>query len=366
MIQPQLIVQRDDWNSLLQRLPTPHILQSWEWGDFKQATTGWTPERFAYRDQSGEIVAAAGILTRRIGFFAVMYVPKGPVMDFTKTEIREAIFDHLQGLARRRRVIWLKIDPDIPAATGIPDYPDSDRPDTPNPHGQAVIQSLRQRGWRFSSSQVQFRSTLMLDLSESTDEILAGMSQSTRRKIRKAEKSGVVVREADLSRDNDLKTLYDLYNITGDRQDFVIRPLEYYREAWTRFQEAGLAHALIAEMDGKALAGLVLYHIGNRVWYFYGMSSSEQRDLQPNYTLQWNVIQWAKANHYQAYDWWGAPDIFSEDDPMWGVYRFKDGFGGKVVRWIGAWDFAPYPVLYSLYERVLPVLLKGVYRVKKN
>lgn len=357
MITPTLITQRDQWNILLRALPTAHILQTWEWGDFKQITTGWTPQRFAYQNEAGQIVAAASVLTRRIGLLSVKYVPKGPALNYADSMVREAVLDHLQSLGKN--AIWLKIDPDQPLATGIPadETPDPNRPDIYNPAGVDLRESLTRRGWRFSADQVQFRNTLILDLTQSEDDLLKQMNQGTRRKIRQAEKAGVIVRSADLD-DGDLKILYDLYVETGSRQGFLIRPLDYYREAWLKFTRAGLGHGLIAEVEGEAVAGIVLFHFGRKVWYFYGMSSEHQREAQPNYALQWHAICWAKAQGYALYDWWGAPDHFLESDPMWGVYRFKDGFGGQVVRHIGAWDYVPRPWLYSLYENVIPRVLK--------
>lgn len=361
MLNIDIIHQRDQWNDLLRGLPTAHILQTWEWGEFKRLTTGWTPQRFAYRDAQGQIVAAASTLTRHIGPLKVVYVPKGPALDYQQAAVREAVLDHLQQVARG--AIWLKIDPDQPVATGIPadETPDPERPDSPDPTGTALRDSLHRRGWQFSPDQVQFRNTLVLDLSLSEEDLLKQMSQGTRRKIRQAEKARVTVREADLQ-GPDLQILYDLYAQTGDRQDFLIRPLAYYRQAWLAFTQAGLGKALIAEVEGQPVSGLVLFHFGKKTWYFYGMSSPQHRDAQPNYALQWHAIRWAKAQGYALYDWWGAPDHFTEADALWGVYRFKDGFGGQVVRHIGAWDYVPHRWLYLAYEKVMPQVISFMKR----
>jgi lipid II:glycine glycyltransferase (peptidoglycan interpeptide bridge formation enzyme) len=353
----QWITDAADWNRRLAVLPAAHILQSWEWGEFKRRTTGWTPERCAYIGPDGALLAAASILTRRIGPLRVMYVSKGPVFHAVDTATVGPVLDHLQRLARQRRAIWLKIDPDIIAATGLPEGASGhdDHPDTPVPTGQAVIDLLRAHGWRFSPDQVQFRNTLTLDLTRSETDLLADMNQSTRRKLRQAEKAGVAVRST--GREADLRTLYELYTVTGRRQGFAIRPWDYYRDLWTTMLGAGRALVLLAEAEGQILAGLILFHFGRTVWYFYGMSSNEQRDRQPAYALQWAAIRWAKAQGFQVYDWWGAPNDFSESDPMWGVYRFKEGFGGRIVRHIGAWDDAPFPPLYWLYAQAVPRII---------
>ncbi|MBI5961271.1 MAG: peptidoglycan bridge formation glycyltransferase FemA/FemB family protein [Chloroflexi bacterium] len=342
------ITNRAAWHSALHSLPTAHILQSWEWGDFKHQETGWQPERLAFEQES--IIAAASLLTRQVGPLRVIYVSKGPALDYSNPAHVDQVLETLERLARQRRAIWIKIDPDVIAGTGIPGS--AEHPAQDDPTGQRVISQLRARGWRFSASQVQFRNTITLDLSRDEEAILAAMNQSTRRKVRTGPKKGVTVRLADSAAD--FQTLYDLYRVTGARQGFLIRPPDYYHTAWSRFMEAGLAAGFLAEWEGRALAGLVLFHFGPKAWYFYGMSANEERERMPTYQLQWEAMRWAKAQGYATYDFWGAPNEFVEEDPMWGVFRFKEGFGGTVVRHIGAWDYAPNPALYWAYERLMP------------
>ncbi len=350
------ITTRDEWNALLRPLPHAHILQTWEWGEFKRQTTGWTPERLAFQ-QAGQTVAAAQVLTRRAGPLQVMYVSRGPALDYTNAGLVAAVLDHLQALARQRGAVWLKIDPELPAGYGVPGEPDA----APDPAGQAVIAALQARGWRFSASQVQFRNTITLDLAPEPDDLLMAMRQSTRRKIRTAAKKDVTIRAGG---PDDLPLLYDLYRITGERDDFLTRPLDYYRAAWGSFMEAGLAQPLIAEYGGQAIAHVILLHFADRCWYFYGASSNEERQRMPNYALQWAAIQWAREQGYPVYDFWGAPDTFEESDRMWGVYEFKRGWGGTVTRFIGAWDYAPIPALYWAYETLMPRLLGAARRLR--
>ena len=99
------------------------------------------------------------------------------------------------------------------------------------------------------------------------------------------------------------------------------------------------------------MAGLILFRFGPTAWYFYGASTAQSRDLMPNHALQWAAMRWAKAAGCTRYDWWGAPDVLDESDPMWGVYRFKQGFGG---------EFTPHDRRVGLSRRTGPVL--GVYR----
>lgn len=343
------INNRQSWNDKLRELPWAHVLQTWDWGDFKQATGGWQPTRLAFQ-RGGQVVALASLLQRRIGPLTVMTVSKGPALDYRDAALTEAVLLALEKRARRLGNVWLKIDPDVIAATGLPRGAD-DRSDA---LGEQFMQMLAARGWRFSASQVQFRNTLTINLQRPLDEILMSFSGNTRRKVRVAAKKGVSIRDATL---DDLPLLYQLYQVTGARDAFPIRPFAYYQRAWRDFMRAGLAHALIAEYAGSAIAHVILFRFGRTCWYFYGASADEERARMPNYALQWAALTWAKAQGCESYDMWGAPDVFDESDPLWGVYQFKRGFRGTLLRHIGAWDFAPQPWLYRAYETLLPRLL---------
>ena len=355
MLTPVPIADRAAWNDALRRFPNAHILQSWEWGEFKRVTTGWQPLRLAFITRDGAAAALASVGERRVGPFSVMYAPKGPVFDYTDAETAAAVLSYLERLAQRRGAVWLKIDPDVIASTGVPGDPD----DIPYRPGQQFEQTLRARGWRFSADQPQFRNTIVIDLAASEDELLAQMSQNTRRKIRTAEKKGVTIRPGTPA---DLDTLYALYETTARRDRFIIRPLAYYRQAWGAFMAAGLAHALIAEVEGAPVAHVILFRFGRTCWYFYGASANEHRERMPNYLLQWEALRWAKAQGCARYDLWGAPDVFDESDSMWGVYEFKRGFRGTVTRHIGAWDYAPAPPLYRAYTQMWPRALAWMKR----
>lgn len=348
MLTIETITQRDEWNSQLAQMPYAHVLQTWEWGEFKYETTGWYPHRLVFK-HNGEVVAMCSMGERKIGIVSVMYAPKGPTMDYSDTNLVAEVLDLLKQKAGEHRAIWLKIDPDIAYATGVPDSEE----DTIVETGQQVKQLLEKSNWQFSDDQIQFRNTVTIDLTQDDNDILMAMSGNTRRKVRQAAKKDVSIRAATV---DDLDTLYSLYDITGDRNDFLIRPKEYYLKLWRYFMENNLAHALIAEYDGKAIAQVILFHFGQTCWYFYGASSNQERNRMPNYALQWEAIKWAKAQGYTSYDMWGAPNDFHEDDSMWGVFMFKQGFRGTVERRLGAWDYAPSSFAYHLYTQAVPQL----------
>jgi lipid II:glycine glycyltransferase (peptidoglycan interpeptide bridge formation enzyme) len=225
------------------------------------------------------------------------------------------------------------------------------------------MEDLRAGGWRFSDEQVQFRNTVLIDLTPDLDRLLANMKQKTRYNIRLAERKGVTVRTGATA---DLPLLYQMYAETARRDDFVIRDESYYLSLWTTMLAAGLAEPLLAEVDGEPVAGVVIFRFAGRAWYMQGMSRPAHREKMPNYLLQWEAMLRAKASGCTVYDLWGAPDEFVESDPLWGVYRFKEGLGGQVSRGLGAWDLPIKPLAYRLYTQILPAVLERMRRRGKE
>ncbi len=371
----------DPWNNLVASLPNPHVLQSREWGQVK-SHYGWQPYHLVWdgtnhssiynpKSTIGNPTAAALLLQRSVsvvGFAArmrVLYIPKGPLLDWSETSQQARCLSDLEALARKQGAIFLKIDPDVPLGKGIPGQPGSKN----DPLGQAVLADLRKRGWHFSGEQIQFRNTVLVDLAGTEDELLQRMKQKTRYNIRLAERKGVTVR---VGAQADLGMLYRMYAETSLRDGFVIREEGYYRRVWSTFVgnlgQPGscmgypVAEPLIAEVDGEAVAAVIVYRFAGKAWYLYGMSRQVHREKMPNALLQWEAMRRAKSAGCTVYDLWGAPDVFDASDTLWGVYRFKEGLGGSVSRTIGAWDLPVRPMLYRLYTHTLPRLLEVMRR----
>ena len=371
------------WNEIITKLPNPHFLQTYEWGQVK-ASYGWQPLYLVWSDagfsvsaqipalQPTTVKAAALVLKKTVptrGLAArlcILYAPKGPLLDWNDIPLRTRVLDDLQRFARQQGAIFLKLDPDVVLGTGIP----ATETDCVEPGGEAVRADLVRRGWRFSDEQIQFKNTVMLDVSTSEEEMLARMKQKTRYNVRLGPKKGVLVR---VGTKDDWPMLYKMYAETSVRDGFVIRDEAYYRRVWALFDNSTLdtrtsnikyptsniplAEPLIAEVDGEPVAAVFLFAFAGRAYYVYGMSIEAHREKMPTYLLQWEAMKWARARGCSAYDLWGAPDQFDEGDSLWGVFRFKDGLGGRVVRTLGAWDFAPNPLWYGFYTRVMPKIL---------
>lgn len=352
------------WNSLIAQLPNPHLLQTWEWSQVK-AKYGWEPMPFVWESAVGNrgSLAAAMILKKRIPVgglaarLSILYCPKGPLMDWSNSSLRKRVLDDLQTFAKKQGAIFLKIDPDVVLGTGIPNT-EGERPEAA---GQAVMPELVRRDWRYSSDQIQFKNTVLIDLTVSEEELLGRMKQKTRYNLRLAEKKGLTVRAGALA---DLPTLYKMYAETSVRDGFVIRDEAYYQTVWRAFMQNPPSNVsypscepLIAEVDREPVAAIFMFYFAGRAYYLYGMSRQVHREKMPSYLLQWEAMKRARAYGCAIYDLWGAPDEFNENDGMWGVFRFKEGLGGQVLRTLGAWDYAPNALWYKMYSEIIPRLL---------
>lgn len=352
------------WNEIIRKLPGAHFLQVQEWADVKRSV-GWAREEMTWTDDQGNIRGAAQLLVRSVRLLrygpriSVGYIPRGPLNDWEDRVERARVLKSLEAKARQSGLVFLKIDPDILRSIGLNEESDSSE----NLPGGQLIDELRERGWKFSPEQIQFKNTMVLDLSGSEDDWLARMKQKTRYNVRLAIKNGVTVRKARL---DDLPMLYRMYAETANRDGFIIRPEAYYLDVWKKFIGGGMAEGLIAEFDGTVLAGLIFFYLGPRAWYVYGMSGSNMREKMPNYLLQWEAMRSAREKGCQMYDLWGAPDTFDATDPMYGVYRFKEGLGAEVVCTIGAWDYPVRPLLYFMYHRIIPGLLSFTRRIRRK
>ncbi|MBZ0286159.1 MAG: peptidoglycan bridge formation glycyltransferase FemA/FemB family protein, partial [Anaerolineae bacterium] len=195
--------------------------------------------------------------------------------------------------------------------------------------------------------------------------ILARMNQGTRRKIRQSQKNRIRYYEGSKT---DVAKFNAMMQTTSSRNAFGVHAPGYYELAYDLFVAKGDAALILAEHEGDHLAGIMVFAAGKTAWYLYGASSDVKRNLMGAYGVQWAAVQWAKAHGCTTYDMWGIPDadeatlesqFETRSDGLWGVYGFKRGWGGEVVRSLGAWDKVYNPLVYAAYKLALKVRQSG-------
>jgi peptidoglycan pentaglycine glycine transferase (the first glycine) len=329
------LLSRTEWDTFLADCPGAHLLQTSPWGELK-AAFGWKVERVGIEDQSGR--AGVQILFRRLAMgLTAAYIPKGPPGPADETDWDKtwrALQPEVDRLCQQKRAVFLKIEPD------------SWQTNQSEPVNLPA-------GFQMSAHPIQPLRTLVVDLTGSEDQVLARMKQKARYNIRLAQKKGVRVRASD-----DIDLFYRMLSTTGNRDAFGIHSREYYQKAYDLFYPRGGCELLIAEYEGQPLAGLMAFAQGSRAWYLYGASSDLHRELMPTYLVQWEAMRWARTSGCLEYDLWGVPDqdekvlesgFQDRSDGLWGVYRFKRGFGGSLRRAAGPWDRVYQQAAYRLY-----------------
>ena len=327
-------VSPKEWDAFISQYPEAHLLQTSAWGELKSAF-GWEP--VLVMSKGGDL--GAQVLFRRLPLGLLLaYIPKGPVGGpapglQAQSPSWLALWEEVDRVCRERRAVFLKIEPD--------GWTVSDEEEIP-------------QGFRPGPQQIQPRRTLLVDLGGDEAAVLGRMKQKTRYNIRLAQKKGVKVFPS-----NDLDTFYQLMQVTGQRDAFGVHSLDYYRRAYDLFHPQSECELFLAMLGGEALGGLMVFARGPRAWYFYGASSDKQRELMPTYLLQWEAMRWARECGCTSYDLWGVPDkdeqtleaqFTQRADGLWGVYRFKRGFGGQLRRAQGPWDRVYRPIGYALYR----------------
>jgi lipid II:glycine glycyltransferase (peptidoglycan interpeptide bridge formation enzyme) len=328
----------DRWDAFVAGHPQGHLLQSSRWAALK-CRFGWRAERVALAED-GQIVAGGQILLRRLPWGQhLAYVPKGPLLNWQQAGQVGALLAALQATARPYRPVLLKIEPDLP--------------DSP-----LLDLLLGSYGFQRGHS-VQPRSTIHIDLAQGADAALAGMKQKWRYNVRLAARRHVTVRRGTAA---DLTAFHSLNRETSQRDGFGVHDPAYYETAFQLFDRDNTACWLFAEYEHQPLAAIVVFALGRKSWYMWGASSSLERQRMPNHALQWAGMQWALEQGCSCYDLWGIPDQVGVDPEahaedyaqqrggLWGVYRFKQGFGGRVVRYTGAWDLVLSPLGNRLYD----------------
>ena len=331
------IVSLSHWNQFLSSHPNTHLLQTGEWGELKSAF-GWKPVRVITED------AGAQILFRKLLLgFTVGYIPKLAASSQQPAVVQE-LWREIDSACKQNHAIFLKLEPDLWQGSELDQLPITN-------HREASLWDQL----RTSPHNIQPPRTILIDIKGSEEEILARMKQKTRYNIRLAEKKGVTVRAW-----NDIESFHQMMLLTGKRDGFGVHSCEYYRRAYELLHLRQMGELLLAEYDGKPLAALFVARNGNRAYYLYGASTDEERNRMPTYLLQWEAMKWAKARGCQEYDLWGVPDeeektleanFEKRRDGLWGVYRFKRGFGGELKRAVQAMDKVYNPLLYWAYLR---------------
>ncbi|MBC8160274.1 MAG: peptidoglycan bridge formation glycyltransferase FemA/FemB family protein [Roseiflexaceae bacterium] len=338
------------WDAFVQRHPQGSLLQLAGWGQLK-SRFGWQSRRLAIAGPQGLLVGGQVLLKRRLGV-AGAYVPRGPLLGGDHAS-DQALLAALDRLCRRNRAVFLRLEPNVLEGSAEAEH---------------LHATLLSAGFQ-PVPPLQPRSSVQLDLAPPPAQLLAGMSKGHRADIKRAAREGVAVRTA--SGQADLDAFYAIMQATSARAEFRIHSRAYYAAAFEIFHASGQALLLLADWQGHAVAAAMICADRHAGLYLYSGSTPEGLKSGAQHAVQWQALQWAREQGSAIYDFWGVPDSFGQaatvadaeqrarleeqakSDPLFGVYRFKKGFGGQVVRYLPAYNKVYLPALYQLWQRFL-------------
>ena len=339
-----------EYEAFVQSHPKGNFAQSHLWGKQKSM---WIWEAVIVRDDAGKIKGSLALMIRKVPGLSstMMYGNRGPVCDLDDRETFGALLEGAKALAKKYRAYVIKLDPDVPSSNTV--FAD-------------IMKSFgfqgKEGGKNFEAIQPRYVFRLNVE-GKTEDELMAGFHQKWRYNIRLAERKGVTVR---ICGEEMVPAFADLMLTTGVRDGFVTRKPEYFTDMLRNLGEHCRLYMAFDEND-TPIAGTLAIHYGDKVWYLYGASSNEHRNLMPNYLLQWRMIQWAVETGCRIYDFRGVSGDVSEDNPLYGLFRFKQGFGGDFTEFVGEMDLVLKPALYWTVEHSTSVfkdLRKTVYLIR--
>lgn len=318
--------QISTWNDRVLANPGGgNIFQGAEFAEQKKLG-GWTPRFIMAGD-----VAVTALEKSVIGLGKLWYLPKGPGVSSVRQ--LDELLPELRAFAAKNGVFMVKLEPELPKS-------------------DETVADLMKLGLRKVAPIQPNASTVLLDISDDLDTVMARLNQKGRHAIRRAERDGVTVQQVPSS-DENCQLMYRLLAETA-AGSFRIRSYEYYKTFWQRYENAGLGQLFFAYVDGQVVAGAYALVFGEKSTYKDGASVRERPAYGASHLLQWHVIEWAKAHGAKIHDFCGTPpsdQIKNEQHPHYGIGRFKTSFNKEVTDYVGAYDLVVKPGAYKLWAK---------------
>ncbi len=388
--------------------PNGHALQSIEWGSFKSKGE-WCYELVGMEEANGTLIAAAMLLRRKLPLIrkSILYAPRGFVLDYDNYNLIQSFTGEIKKYGKQTGAIFVKIDPCIV-------YRERTIEGEVDPSGvnhDALVAYFKSIGYVHKGTQLDFegvqpRFVFKLDIDKKQKELFKSFHHKTRYNIRLAEKKGIEIYEG---RKEDLVDFERIMRVTGKRDGFITRPLKYFEDMYHTMEKTGKMKLFMAKYnvkkaynqanedldkeknakkpnedrikklevqipkmkalisqhpEGLVISGTILLLNGKKAWYLYGASDNIYRNLMPNYLLQWEMIKYAMAHQCTLYDFRGISGNLDPKHPLYGLYRFKKGFNGQFVEYIGEFDLIVSRFYYALWVFWLPKLKKVLRKIK--
>lgn len=315
------------------------VPQDLRWGKVKE---GWIEEA-VYLEENGKIKAAMTLLARKIiGPYHLLYANRGPICDIEDIDTVNKLMEEAKPIVKKYHAAMIKFDPEVK-------------------RNQELEARYREAGYIVTNdikdkhNLIQPIYNMILTIDEDNfDDMMKHFSSKTRYNIRLSGRKGVTTRWS--REEEDLKTFFHLYEVTGIRDKISCRPYSYFKHMLDAYQDSDMLRIYISEFENEALSAAICFHYNHKTWYIYGASSNSKRNLMPNYHMQSEMIKWAIENGSTEYDF-GGVFVLNKND---GLFKFKEGFCHREqeTEFIGEIDKVYHKFIYLLFAKAVPSIKK--------
>lgn len=306
-----------------------HPLQSWEWGEFRKKT-GVKLERVGMFE-NGKLARAFQVTFHRIPIIerTMGYLPKGYLPD-------EEQLSTIRQLAKAHNAVAVKLEPNIAQPV-----------ETKSAHN-TIIKFLEDHG-AVPGKPLFTKYTFQIDLAKTEEELFANLQSKTRYNVSLAAKKGVTVEEN--TTEAGLEEHLAIQSETTKRQGFYAHSPEYFRTMWKELSGSGMMRIFEAHYEGNTLASWIMFVFNGVLYYPYGASRNIHRDVMASNLMLWEMIRFGKLDGCTSFDLWGSlgPEP-NPKHPWFGFHRFKKGYGGKLMEFVGTYDLIIDPLWYKIYQ----------------
>lgn len=298
------------------------------------------------------------ILFQNIGDYQIGYIPYGPTLNPGEEnqgqfleELSESLRPYLPSKCLMLRYDLLWESPWAKDDAYFDTHGNWSGP--PRKANQEIRLNFDTQNWNLKKANTNIlpSDTVFIDLRKDEQQLLKEMKAKTRYNVRLARRKGVEVRKADMA---DLEIWYALYRETCQRNRIYLNDIDYFKAVLgtpaSDVRSPARVELLIAEIGDRPLAAMFLVFVGKRATYLYGASATRHREYMASYALQWAAMKQAKQRGCTEYDMFGVAPHPDPSHPLYGLYRFKIGFGGNIFHRMGCWD---YPLNADDYESYL-------------
>ncbi len=334
LIRELFINEKERYNSIVK-----HIVQSWEWGDAKEAT-GKKVFKYGFFDNTNMtdgFQLSLHPLPAPLSMWNIGYLPKCtlPTLEMLHS---------LQAFGQKNNCVYIKLEPNVFGPTK-------------DPNVQSYLKSTREQLLAtkdlniIQGKELFTKYNFLLDITKSDEELLANMHEKTRYNIGLAQRKGVQIQER--TDEEGFKIFLKLYFETTKRQGYYGHDESYHRHIWETLRANDMARLLIAYYDNVPTSIWLVTNFHNTMYYQYGGSTTKFRNVMSSNLVAWSAIQLGKRMGLTTLDLWGAMSLNPDPtDPWYGFHRFKEGYGPTHIEYLGSYDLITNPPMYQIYNKL--------------